>query len=209
MLSCLVIGSLLLVDQQIWKPSEHLGKSPRQVVTLGVERWLELRAEKRGNLHFGEEIDEYAWALRLDNHQILKTFSKDRKVWIEKGEKLAHDLASECNSIGPLLFSGTRWRTEVYSNHYHADLAVRRWISQRPPMSELVKSPSTTFERTAKEAKTMSADEFTTSNPKEVAEARKGLIKAHQWLVKHTKTGSKMDAQVTAIFLNSLGIFGE
>ncbi|MEI7577998.1 MAG: hypothetical protein WCK51_13985 [Armatimonadota bacterium] len=76
-------------------------------------------------------------------------------------------------------------------------------------MSELVKSPSTTFERTAKEAKTMSADEFTTSNPKEVAEARKGLIKAHQWLVKHTKTGSKMDAQVTAIFLNSLGIFGE
>ncbi len=205
------ILSLVLIssDPYRWKPADHLGKTPRQVVAIGPEKWFQLRSDKPGNLPYGGEIEEFSVALRLDNHVILMSLPKMRRNWILQAEGLAHAFAEDTAMLGSLLFSGTRWRTEGYSNHLDANLAVRRWFSQHPPKGLCSKSPRNILKSIGTEIVLLRADERRKPDPKEVALARRNLQGSFSRLAKHVQTGSEMDVQVAAIFIRSLPVFTE
>lgn len=208
MLTSILFTALIIIpDDEKWKASEHLGKTPRQVVTLGYSKWYDLREKNRGELGFGEEIDEFALALRLDNHAILRTMSSKRRAWILKAEDLAHDFASCQNSIGPMLFDGTRWRTECYWNHLQADYAVRRWISQKPPRRTYPEDVDFVFkaiDQFIREWEPIEGKVFTKS---EILKARAEIGKSHHALWKHVSTGTKVDKKVWSILFHDVLIY--
>lgn len=199
-----LLSATMFPDQSMWAPKEHLGKTSAQVVAMGWEKWETLRIEKREELTNGEIIDEYTMALDIENTKFARSKSRARQAWIKKADLLAHQLATDWTNMGQPLYDGTRWRTEGYWVHYQAELAVRRWLSQKPPKAGKIEPKWLAFRDLDRDIKDYEPMDGANNSKPEIIKARNGLEATHRAFVKHIATGTKTDSVVYDMLFRSV-----
>jgi hypothetical protein len=97
-----------------WNRANFMGKSPEQIVAMGLEKWSELYGKKfgQGTHQVCDAEEKYGIALKNLNDRAMTKLPKTRQVWLRAVRKETKEYAVEAHQIGSIISGGgTMWQT--------------------------------------------------------------------------------------------------